>query len=67
MAGARPTRESINTGIARVGTIDSPRGTWRWSTDHTPVQTWYLREVRADGRGRANSITQVLLILGKTL
>lgn len=65
-AGAHPTPEQINTAIGGVGQIDSPRGPWRWSTDHSPVQTYYLREVRADGRGRANVLVQALTTLGKT-
>jgi branched-chain amino acid transport system substrate-binding protein len=66
LAGRTPTPEAINTAIGQVKQIDSPRGTWRWSTDHTPVQSWYLRQVRTDGRTRANVLIQPLTTLGKT-
>jgi branched-chain amino acid transport system substrate-binding protein len=65
-AGDAPTRESINSAIGRLGAIDSPRGQWRFSlTEHTPIQTWYLRQVRQDGRGRANVVVQPLTTLGQ--
>jgi branched-chain amino acid transport system substrate-binding protein len=63
-AGPNPTSESINTAISRLGTIDSPRGTWRFGANHSPIQPWYLREVRPDGRGRANVVVQTLTTLG---
>jgi branched-chain amino acid transport system substrate-binding protein len=58
------TGESINTAMAGIGQIDSPRGTWLFSKDHTPVQRWYLREVRNDGRAVSNVVVQDLLTLG---
>jgi branched-chain amino acid transport system substrate-binding protein len=58
------TGESINTAMAGIGQIDSPRGTWLFSKDHTPVQRWYLREVRNDGRALSNVVVQDLLTLG---
>ncbi|MFC0532077.1 ABC transporter substrate-binding protein [Phytohabitans kaempferiae] len=64
-AGDSPTSESINAAIGRLGAIDSPRGQWRFSGTHTPIQTWYLRQVRADGRGRANVVVQPLTTLGQ--
>lgn len=63
-AGPNPTRASINAAIGRLGSIDSPRGSWRFGTQHSPIQPWYLREVRIDGRGRANVIVQTLTTLG---
>ncbi|MFJ3727244.1 ABC transporter substrate-binding protein [Streptomyces sp. NPDC090045] len=45
-AGASVTPETVNAAIATVGDIDSPRGTWRFNGGGTPVQPWYLREVR---------------------
>lgn len=65
-AGKRPTRASINAAIGTIGAVESPRGAWRWSTDHTPVQTWYLRKVTIDGRGRANVVVKSLTTLGKS-
>lgn len=58
------TGESINRAMAGIGQIDSPRGTWLFSTDHTPVQRWYLREVRHDGRALSNVVVQDLMTLG---
>jgi branched-chain amino acid transport system substrate-binding protein len=57
--------QSINTAIAHIGQIDSPRGKWQFSpTTNTPVQRWYLREVRTDGKALANVIVQELITLG---
>lgn len=44
--GSAVTSESVNAAIAQVGDIDSPRGTWRFNSGGTPVQPWYLREVK---------------------
>lgn len=64
-AGPNPTSESINTAIGKLGAIPSPRGDWRFGTEHSPIQPWYLRQVRTDGRGRANVVVQTLTTLGK--
>lgn len=64
-AGPNPTSESINTAIGKLGAIPSPRGDWRFGTEHAPIQPWYLRQVRTDGRGRANVVVQTLTTLGK--
>jgi branched-chain amino acid transport system substrate-binding protein len=63
-AGENPTSASINTAIGKLGAIDSPRGSWRFGQQHSPIQPWYLREVRTDGRGRANVVVQTLTTLG---
>jgi branched-chain amino acid transport system substrate-binding protein len=64
-AGADPTPEAINKAIAGIGQIDSPRGTWEFSrTTHAPVQKWYLRQVRPDGRSLSNTVVESLLTLG---
>lgn len=64
-AGPTPTSMSINTAIGALGAIDSPRGQWRFgTTNHSPVQPWYLREVKEDGRARANVVVQNLTTLG---
>nr|BFE56463.1 ABC transporter substrate-binding protein [Dactylosporangium thailandense] len=65
-AGPTATAAQINEQIGKLGQIDSPRGPWRWSKDHSPVQTYYLRVVRNDGRGRANVNVQPLATLGTT-
>jgi branched-chain amino acid transport system substrate-binding protein len=64
-AGPNPTSESINAAIGKLGAIPSPRGDWRFGTEHSPIQPWYLRQVRTDGRGRANVVVQTLTTLGK--
>ncbi|MET7397367.1 ABC transporter substrate-binding protein [Dactylosporangium sp. NPDC005572] len=63
-AGPAATPAEINAAIGKLGQIDSPRGPWRFSKDHSPVQTYYLRKVGADGRGRANILVQPLTTLG---
>src|SRR5256886_6039151 len=64
-AGANPTPEAINNAIAGIGQIDSPRGTWEFSrTTHAPIQKWYLRQVRPDGRALSNTVVESLLTLG---
>ncbi|MFD9333064.1 ABC transporter substrate-binding protein [Streptomyces sp. NPDC060028] len=45
-SGGSVTSETVNAAIAKAGDIDSPRGTWRFNNGGTPVQPWYLREVR---------------------
>jgi branched-chain amino acid transport system substrate-binding protein len=64
-AGANPTPEAINNAIGSIGQIDSPRGVWEFSrTTHAPVQKWYLRQVRPDGRALSNTVVESLLTLG---
>jgi branched-chain amino acid transport system substrate-binding protein len=64
-AGDNPTPESINSAIAGLGQIDSPRGTWQFSkTTHSPVQKWYLRQVRQDGRALSNTVVGDLATVG---
>ena len=45
-AGGTVTPERVNAAIAKVGDIDSPRGTWRFNSGGTPIQPWYLRVVK---------------------
>jgi branched-chain amino acid transport system substrate-binding protein len=64
-AGPNPSPDDINTAIARLGQIDSPRGPWRFAKDtHAPIQKWYLRQVRRDGRALANVVVSELATLG---
>ncbi|WP_419998961.1 ABC transporter substrate-binding protein [Streptomyces boninensis] len=59
------TPESINKAIDGLGQIDSPRGTWEFGAkSHSPVQKWYLRQVRRDGKQLANVMMQDLTTLG---
>ncbi|MEV7521489.1 ABC transporter substrate-binding protein [Streptomyces sp. NPDC091371] len=59
-AGATVTSQSVNAAIAGLGDIDSPRGTWRFNGGGTPVQPWYLREVKQG----ANTVSSELGRLG---
>jgi branched-chain amino acid transport system substrate-binding protein len=64
-AGPDPSPEDINSAIAELGQIDSPRGPWRFAEDtHAPIQKWYLRQVRRDGRALANVVVSELATLG---
>jgi branched-chain amino acid transport system substrate-binding protein len=65
-AGADPTAESINKAIAGLGQIESPRGAWQFSEKtHSPVQKWYLRQVRPDGRALSNTVVGDLATVGE--
>jgi branched-chain amino acid transport system substrate-binding protein len=65
-AGDNPTAESINTAIGGLGQIDSPRGQWQFSKKtHSPVQKWYLRQVRQDGRALSNTVVGDLATVGE--
>ncbi|MFE0643150.1 ABC transporter substrate-binding protein [Streptomyces sp. NPDC058877] len=59
-AGSTVTPETVNAAIAKVGDIDSPRGTWRFNSGGTPIQPWYLREVKQG----ANTVRSELGRLG---
>ncbi|MEU9997070.1 ABC transporter substrate-binding protein [Streptomyces sp. NPDC050848] len=59
-AGDMVTPETVNAAIAKVGDIDSPRGTWRFNGAGTPIQPWYLREVK----NGANTVSSELVRLG---
>jgi branched-chain amino acid transport system substrate-binding protein len=64
-AGKDPTPETINSAIAGLGQLDSPRGSWQFSkTTHSPVQRWYLRQVRPDGRALSNTVVADLATIG---
>ncbi|WFE34730.1 ABC transporter substrate-binding protein [Micromonospora sp. WMMD975] len=64
-AGDDATPEKINASIGQLGQISSPRGTWQFSpTTHAPVQKWYLRQVRPDGRALSNTVVGDLATVG---
>ncbi|QLQ34977.1 ABC transporter substrate-binding protein [Micromonospora robiginosa] len=64
-AGDDATPEKINAAIGQLGQIASPRGTWQFSpTTHAPVQKWYLRQVRQDGRALSNTVVGDLATVG---
>lgn len=58
------TGEKLDKAIADVGQIDSPRGPWEFGKNRSPVQKWYLRQVRRDGDVLANVVVQDLVTLG---
>ncbi|MEK8173889.1 ABC transporter substrate-binding protein [Streptomyces sp. M19] len=63
--GGEVTPERINEAIGDLGQIDSPRGPWEFNEKtHAPVQKWYLRQVRPDGKQLANVMVQDLATLG---
>jgi branched-chain amino acid transport system substrate-binding protein len=63
-AGKDLTGPALATAIRAVGDIDSPRGAWRFNANGTPVQKWYLREVKQDGGRLANVVVGELGTLG---
>jgi branched-chain amino acid transport system substrate-binding protein len=64
-AGEDPTPQRINEAIGALGEIDSPRGPWHFNPKtHTPVQKWYLRDVRMDGPTLTNVVLQELPTIG---
>jgi branched-chain amino acid transport system substrate-binding protein len=62
--GVRPTPQDLYFGLGQVGQIESPRGRWQFNIVRTPLQQWYLREVRPDGQVLANVTVNNLTILG---
>ncbi|WP_460494168.1 ABC transporter substrate-binding protein [Dactylosporangium cerinum] len=63
---SRPNLDSfsLNAAIGKLGQIDSPRGGWQFSQNRTPLQRWYLRQVRMDGALLSNVLTAELTTLG---
>ncbi len=64
LAGNDLTSQSINAALGRVGEIDSPRGNWQFNQSRTPLQKWYLRQVRRDGALLSNVLLSDLATLG---
>lgn len=58
------TPQALNLAIGRIGSIDSPRGAWQFNQSRTPLQTWYLRQVRPDGAVLSNTVLAPLTTLG---
>jgi branched-chain amino acid transport system substrate-binding protein len=63
-AGDEVTSETINAAIGELGEIESPRGTWQFNDNGTPIQMWYLREVQQTDNGLANVRVAELGTLG---
>jgi branched-chain amino acid transport system substrate-binding protein len=57
------TPATINTALAKVGVFDSPRGQWQFNQSRTPLQQWYLRQVRKDGQIEENTVLANLVEL----
>jgi branched-chain amino acid transport system substrate-binding protein len=66
-AGADLNPVSLNAAVGRLGQIDSPRGPWQFTQNRTPLQKWYLREVRPDGGVYSNVLTAELTTMGGPL
>jgi branched-chain amino acid transport system substrate-binding protein len=66
-AGGDLNPVSLNAAIGRLGQIDSPRGPWQFTQNRTPLQKWYLREVRPDGTVLSNVLTAELTTMGGPL
>jgi branched-chain amino acid transport system substrate-binding protein len=67
IAGPNLTTESLNKAIGQVGEIKSPRGSWQFGANRTPVQRWYLRQVRLDGSVLSNVMIAELATLDGSL
>jgi branched-chain amino acid transport system substrate-binding protein len=59
------TGETLNAAIGRVGQISSPRGDWQFNQTRSPLQKWYLRQVRADGTDAANQAVLANMVISE--
>jgi branched-chain amino acid transport system substrate-binding protein len=64
LVGDSATSRDINGAIGQLGQVDSPRGTWQFNQTRTPLQRWFLRQVKADGPVLSNMLTAELGTLG---
>jgi len=64
LAGAQVSPQILNLSIGKIGSIDSPRGNWQFNQNRTPLQKWYLRQVRPDGGVLSNVVLSELTTLG---
>jgi branched-chain amino acid transport system substrate-binding protein len=56
--------QQVNAAIGKIGQVDSPRGTWQFNANRTPLQKWYLRQVTLDGAIITNTLISELATLG---
>ncbi|MGH3713654.1 MAG: ABC transporter substrate-binding protein [Micromonosporaceae bacterium] len=63
--GDKFSSEALETELGKLGDIKSPRGTWKFGDHRSPVQQWYLREVKADGDKVGNVVVGELGVLGE--
>ena len=54
------TGAALVAALPKVGEIDSPRGTWRFSPRRNPEQRMYLRQVRRKGDRFVNAVVEDL-------
>jgi branched-chain amino acid transport system substrate-binding protein len=64
LAGGDLSPQSVNTALSEIGQIDSPRGSWQFNQTRTPLQRWYLRQVRKEGMVLTNALLGDLAMLG---
>ena len=64
LAGGDLAPQSVNTALSQIGQIDSPRGGWQFNQSRTPLQRWYLRQVRKTGQVFTNILLSDLAMLG---
>jgi branched-chain amino acid transport system substrate-binding protein len=64
LAGGDLSPQAINTGLSEIGQIDSPRGSWQFNQTRTPLQRWYLRQVRREASVLTNAMLGDLAMLG---
>jgi branched-chain amino acid transport system substrate-binding protein len=55
---------SVNNALSQIGQIDSPRGSWQFNQTRTPLQRWYLRQVRRSRQVLTNTLLGDLAMLG---
>ncbi|WP_151477545.1 ABC transporter substrate-binding protein [Streptomyces albicerus] len=48
--------DALVKALAKVGSIDSPRGAWKFDSDQNAEQQFYLREVKSSGGTAVNSV-----------
>lgn len=54
------TGDKVVEGLKGISSIDSPRGEWKFSDGHGPVQSYYLRKVVQGEGGLVNSVVREL-------
>ena len=64
LAGGDKRHSRDNLALGKIGSIDSPRGSWQFNQTRTPLQKWYLRQVRPDGGVLSNTVLAELTTLG---
>jgi branched-chain amino acid transport system substrate-binding protein len=48
--------DALVKALAKVGSIDSPRGAWKFDADQNAEQQFYLREVKSSGGTAVNAV-----------